>query len=273
MTDFAPGQIPAALSRLATLKLSSPADHVLLVTLNRPQALNVFNTEMEEDMGRVMQWADDDRYIWVVVLTGAGSAFCAGGDLKPALAAIHTGGPSAPVPPSVFFGATDNGFGYLSRRPSGVKPIIAAVNGLTVGGGIEIVLNCDLVVASEKARFGLVEVKSGLVAVHGAIPRLARVAGHQLASEGYLRGRTLSAQEASARFGFINRVVPEDQVLPAAIDMANQAVASAITAGRAALRNDPSSEVMGQALEAIRIMKRRLIESRNLGAVESPAKL
>ena len=69
MSDFVPGRIPARLSSLATLKLSCPADHVLLVTLNRPKALNVFNAEMEEEMGRVLQWADDDEYMWYVALT------------------------------------------------------------------------------------------------------------------------------------------------------------------------------------------------------------
>ena len=75
--------------------------------------------------------------------------------------------PTAPIPPSVFYGPTSEGFGYLSRRPNSTKPLIAAINGITTGGGLEIALNCDIVLASEKAKFGFIETKNGLVAIHG----------------------------------------------------------------------------------------------------------
>ena len=154
-----------------------------------------------------------------VILTGAGSAFCAGGDLKPCVILrlsqcrltdffcqrafnAAKNAPDAPIPAAAFYGLTRDGFGHLSRRSRTTKPIIAAVNGIALGGGMEIVLNCDLVVASQNARFGFVEVRNGLVAVQGgenimmiwldgpqllkifsAIPRLSRISGYQVGSE------------------------------------------------------------------------------------------
>ncbi|THH33169.1 hypothetical protein EUX98_g1022 [Antrodiella citrinella] len=114
-----------------------------------------------------------------------------------------------------------NGFGSISRRTF-AKPIIAAVNGSAYGGGTEMVMNCDIVVASEEATFQLPEVKRGVVAVQGGMPRLGRIAGHQLASEMLLTGRPVPAQEAYLRFGFVNKVVPKSQVLAAALDFALQ---------------------------------------------------
>ena len=93
-----------------------------------------------------------------------------------------------------------NGFGSISRRQGSVKPIIAAVNGGAFGGGVEMIVNCDLVIAAEDAILATPEVKRGVVAIMGAIPRLSRLAGHQLASEMLLLGRNLTAHEA-ARFG------------------------------------------------------------------------
>ncbi|EKM54062.1 uncharacterized protein PHACADRAFT_73276, partial [Phanerochaete carnosa HHB-10118-sp] len=212
--------------------VSAPAEHVLLIAMSRPKALNMFDEQMEDEMRQVLEWADEDKDVWAMVLTGEGGVFCAGGDIK-----LYR--PSDPIPPSLFYGMTPEGFGYLSRRPRATKPIIAAVNGMVIGGGLEIVLNCDIVVASDKARFGLPETKNGLVAIHGALPRLARVAGHQasLASEAYLMGRTLTAKEAHARFGFVNRVVPHDFVLSAALGLASQIVSLA----KSASANAPGS--------------------------------
>lgn len=93
-----------------------------------------------------------------------------------------------------------DGFGSISRRQGSVKPIIAAVNGGAFGGGVEMIVNCDLVIAADDATLATPEVKRGVVAVMGAIPRISRIAGHQLASEMLLLGRNLTAQEA-AHFG------------------------------------------------------------------------
>ncbi len=110
-----------------------------------------------------------------------------------------------------------SGFGALSRR-AGLKPVIAAVNGLAYGGGCEIIINCDMVLASPDALFALPEVKRGVVALAGALPRLIRTVGRPRAMEMALTGRTLSAKEAES-WGLINRVV-EGGVVEAAVEMA-----------------------------------------------------
>jgi enoyl-CoA hydratase/carnithine racemase len=128
------------------------------------------------------------------------------------------------------------------------KPIIAAVNGIAFGGGMEMILNCDLVIASEDAVFALPEVKRGVVASQGGIPRIKAAVGHQLASEMLLLGRTVSAVEAYERFGFVNMVVPKAQLLQTAIEWAFM-----IT------QNSP---------DAVQSTKRALIETAKHGDVE-----
>ncbi|KAF9562284.1 ClpP/crotonase [Agrocybe pediades] len=205
------------------LKVSVAAPHVLLVTFNRPKSLNAMTPRMLQDMQTVLDWFEREPELWVVIVTGAGRVFCAGADLKAWNSDKQSGTSNEES------GVLDNphGFGSISRRQSCVKPIIAAVNGGAYGGGLEMVLNCDLVVADEKAKFALPEVKRGVVAIQGGIPRLAHIAGHQLASELLLTGKTVSAAEARDRFGFVNQVVPStEQLLPAAIKLAQEIVAN-----------------------------------------------
>ncbi|KAG7094795.1 hypothetical protein E1B28_005609 [Marasmius oreades] len=155
----------------------------------------------------------------VVVVTGQGRAFCAGMDLIAWNEAQKSGTQVTKLSPQ-------HGFGSLSRRQSR-KPIIAAVNGIgAYGGGTEIVLNCDIVVASDTAKFALPEVKRGVFAAAGGIPRLSHIAGHQLASEMVLTGRNVTAQEAYQRFGFVNAVVPPASLLSTALSYAEQIIAN-----------------------------------------------
>ncbi|KAL0955424.1 hypothetical protein HGRIS_001670 [Hohenbuehelia grisea] len=196
------------------IKVSFPAEHVLLITFSRPKSLNAMGAQMTRDMRDVLNWFDAEPSLWVIIVTGTGRAFCAGADLK-AWNDEQQSGDSSEQERS----ATDiYGFGAISRRVSSGKPIIAAVNGLAMGGGVEMLTNCDIVVASEEAKFALPEVKRGVVAVAGGIPRLARTSGHQvscrnlyaesplnhtpmqLASELILTGKTISATEARDRF-------------------------------------------------------------------------
>lgn len=173
---------------------------------------------MQSDINSLLNWFDDEPSLWIVILTGKGRAFCAGADLKAWSQRAQTGlGNEAQQ-----IIDDKNGFGAISRRTSSAKPMIAAVNGSAYGGGTEIVLNCDIVIASEEATFALPEVKRGVTALMGGMPRLARIAGHQLGSEMLLLGRNVPAREAADRFHFVNKVVPKSEVLSTALDWARQ---------------------------------------------------
>ncbi|KAI0800768.1 ClpP/crotonase-like domain-containing protein [Fomes fomentarius] len=196
------------------IKVSFPQEHVLLLTLNRPKALNAVTPTMTKDVKTILDWFDNEPSLWIAVVTGEGRLFCAGADLI-AWNKRQAGGGADQDQNAIIHEA--DGFASLSRRFSTSKPIIAAVNGGAYGGGTEIVLNCDLVIAGEDAKFALPEVRRGVVAVQGGMPRLAHIAGHQLASELLLTGRAITATEAATRFKFVNKVVPKDQVLSTAL--------------------------------------------------------
>ncbi|KAF9458033.1 enoyl-CoA hydratase/carnithine racemase [Collybia nuda] len=199
------------------LIVSFPADHVLQLTFNRPKSLNAMTPRMSDDLKRVLDWFEDEPQLWVVIVTGAGRVFCAGADLK----AWNTTQQKGDTGEQERLASDIHGFGSLSRRQSR-KPVVAAVHGGAYGGGMEMLLNCDYVVADEGAEFALPEVKRGVVAVQGGILRLALISGHQLASEMLLLGKTISAVDARTRFGFINEVVPAPDVLPTALTIAKQ---------------------------------------------------
>ncbi|KAI3595797.1 enoyl-hydratase [Moniliophthora roreri] len=201
------------------LIVSFPAEHVMLLTLNRPKSLNAMSPQMAKDLQVVLGWFNEEPSLWVVIVTGAGRAFCAGMDLIAWNKDQQSGQKNEQTR------VMPHGFGSLSRREI-TKPIIAAVNGGAYGGGTEIVLNCDLVVAGEDAKFGLPEVKRGVYAGAGGIPRLAHIAGHQLASEMLLLGNPISAKDAYSRFGFVNRVVPASDVVSTAVDLAKDICAN-----------------------------------------------
>ncbi|RAH60023.1 ClpP/crotonase [Aspergillus piperis CBS 112811] len=166
---------------------------------------------------------DNEPSIRVGILTGSGRAFCAGADLKEWNTNVQTPTSSTTTTASTP-GMPPSGFGGLSRR-SGKKPIICAVNGLCLGGGCEMVLNADMVIASSKAYFGLPEVQRGVVAWAGALPRLGRIVGRQRAMEMALTGRKVSAEEAE-RWGIVNEVVVGDDggkgVVERAVEVAVQ---------------------------------------------------
>ncbi|PPQ77554.1 hypothetical protein CVT25_011414 [Psilocybe cyanescens] len=203
------------------VKVSILENRVLLITFNRPKALNAMTPQMSEDLKHLLDWFEEESELWVVIVTGEGRIFCAGADLK-AWNNDQQNGVSKEQEGVI---ALVHGFGSISRRQSN-KPIIAAVNGGAYGGGLEMVLNCDIVIASEGAKFALPEVKRGVVAIQGGIPRLAQIAGHQLASELLLLGKTIDAVEAQNRFGFVNTVVPPSELIPTAVAIAQQIIAN-----------------------------------------------
>ncbi|KAF1813387.1 enoyl-CoA hydratase [Eremomyces bilateralis CBS 781.70] len=191
--------------------LSFPAPKILLVTLNRPKQLNSIPSAGHVELNNVWQWLDEEPELSVGIITGAGRAFCAGADLKE-WNNHNEKRTTRPTPPA--------GFAGLSRR-SGLKPVIAAVNGLCFGGGTEMIVNCDMVVANRNASFALPEVKRGVVPFAGAPPRLIRTVGRVRAMEMALTGRTVGAEEAR-EWGLVNRVVDEgaEKVVEAAIELA-----------------------------------------------------
>jgi enoyl-CoA hydratase len=182
--------------------------------MDRPEARNAMNRDMTQQLDAVYKELADDDSVWVVVLTGAGDrAFCAGQDLKELDSRTRGTQTDSPRPPIT------GGFGAITQRDF-EKPIIAAVNGFAMGGGFEICLACDLVVAEEHASFGLPEVKRGLFAAGGGVVRLGKRLPLPLALEVALTGEPLSAQRAF-ELGLVNRVVPKGEGVRAALELAN----------------------------------------------------
>jgi len=210
-----PIQLPFELSSL--IQASHAAPHVLLILLNRPEAMNAMSREMEASLTLLLNWFQDNDYYWVAVLSGNGKIFCAGADLVDWLKRDFTGVGTQVTNDQEKAIGMSHGFGSVSRRHSLNKPIIAAVNGGAFGGGAEMVLNCDIVIAEENAKFAFPEVKRGVIASSGGIPRLLRVSGYQLAAEMLLLGRNVTAAEARDRFRFVNEVVPRGKGIDTAI--------------------------------------------------------
>ena len=185
--------------------LTERRDGVLVVTLNRPDQRNAVNAALAEGVGRAMEELDSDPELQVGVIWGAGKGFSAGMDLK----AFVKG--EAP-----YYG--DRGFAGITQRPP-EKPVIAAVEGFALAGGLEIVLSCDLVVAAAGARLGIPEVKRGLAAGAGGLMRLPRRIPYHVAMEMALTGDPIDAERAAA-LGLVNVVTEPGGTLDAAIELA-----------------------------------------------------
>jgi len=184
-------------------------DGVAVVTLNRPQAMNALSRELLDTLAKALQACGDDPRVRVIILTGAGRAFCAGLDLK-----------------ELGAGGTDIGKTTVSSRgdPVGVmehlkKPVIGAINGAAVTGGFELALACDVLIASSEARFADTHARVGLASGWGLSQKLSRAVGIYRAREISLGGRWVSAQQA-ADWGFVNRVVAPGELMPAALALA-----------------------------------------------------
>jgi len=194
---------------------------IRIVTMNRPEVANALNREASFELEAI--WndfaANDD--LWVGIITGAGErSFSAGNDLK-----AQAAGKRGPRP--------HTGFAGLAMRFDLTKPVIAAINGLALGGGFELALACDLVIASENAFFGLPEGKVGMMASGGGVQRLPRIIPEKEALGIILTGRRVSAEEGR-RLGFVNEVVPSGKALEAALTWADQILELAPIAVRAA---------------------------------------
>ena len=199
--------------------------NVMIITINRPTARNAVNSAVSTAVGDALQHAQDDPDIRAVVLTGAGDqSFCAGADLK----AISRG-EILTHPDHVEWGFA----GYVRHFID--KPTISAVNGTALGGGTELALASDLVVAREGAIFGLPEVRRGLIAAAGGVFRIIEQMPHRLGLELMFTGDPITAAEA-ARWGLINEVVPDGTELDAAMALAERIAANAPLAVQASKR-------------------------------------
>jgi len=206
---------------------------IAVFTINRPEAMNALNMETMRELRQVMTEFRDDPELWVGIITGAGEkAFCGGADIKDTLPFMkeHGRDPWA-MPPSIM------------RGLEMWKPLVAAINGMALGGGLELALACDIRIAAETARLGTPEVTLGLIPGWGGTQRLPRVIPWCKAAELLLMGKLIDAQEAY-RIGLVNKVVPQAEVMATAKEWA-QIICKA---GPLAVRAAKEAMIRGSAM-------------------------
>lgn len=185
-------------------------DRVAIVTLNRPKSLNALSRQVSRDLTQCAQALEADPEVWTVVLTGAGRAFAAGADIKEI----------SECTPIQMRDWTRELFTSLERFGGMEMPVIAAVNGLALGGGFELALACDLIYASDQAQFGVPEIKIGVFPGAGGVQKLSRLIGFPRAKELVFYGDFISAETAQ-QYGAINQVFPHDQFMDTVMEKAN----------------------------------------------------
>ena len=201
--------------------LTEARDGVLEITLNRPEARNAVYAAVAQGVAAALDRLDGEEELRVAILTGAGSSFCAGMDLKAFVAGER------PY-------AEGRGFAGIAQRPP-EKPIIAAIEGFAVAGGLEVALACDLIVAAQGAKLGIPEAKRSLVAAGGALLRLPRRIPYHVAMELALTGDPITA-ERGAELGLVNRVAEPGGALDAAVELAETIAKNGPLALRASKR-------------------------------------
>lgn len=188
---------------------------IATITFNRPDALNALNNQTRSEFGRAMADVDADSSIKVVILTGSGRAFVAGSDIKELKQTTP------------FDAHKIIRLGNIITKMT--KPVIAAVNGFALGGGCEIVMACDIIIASDKAKFGQPEINLGLIPGGGGTQRLPRLVGSCRAKELILTGDIIKAEEAD-RIGLVNRVVPMETLMATVKEIAEKIIAKSTAA-------------------------------------------
>ena len=237
----APVAVPAASTHVRVELSVAGHDGVALVTIDRPEALNALTFAIVADIAAALERLDADPACRVTVLTGVGErAFAAGADIKEL--AIQT-------PTSL---TVDDPFAAWDRIKRIRKPVIAAVRGVALGGGCELAMACDMIVAAEDARFGQPEIKLGVMPGAGGTQRLTRAIGKARAMELILTGRTIDAREADAA-GLLTRVVPTGLTLESALELASTIASmppvAVLSAKAAVLRADEVALSAGLELE------------------------
>src|SRR3954470_10102071 len=217
---------------------------IAYVTLNRPEVMNALHLEAHLELAEIWEDFRDDPEVWVAILTGTGDrAFSAGNDLKVTAARTANGGEVQ--------GAQRPPFGRITRDFDCPKPLIAAVNGVALGGGLEMALACDIVVAAEHARFGLPEPRVGLFAGAGGVHRLPRKIPLAIAMGMILTGKPIEAPEA-ARWGMVNEVVP----LPALLQTAERWAEEILQCAPLSVRGSKEAAMTGLDLPLETAMRR-----------------
>jgi enoyl-CoA hydratase len=183
--------------------------HIALIRLNRPKELNALNTQLMGEIRDALKILDSDDNVRVIIVTGNEKAFAAGADIK------QMAGKTAIDMLNI------DQFSTWDQIKKTKKPLIAAVSGFALGGGCELVMHCDIVIASETAKFGQPEIKIGVMPGAGGTQRLTRAIGKVRAMEMILTGKFITAEEA-LRFGLINKIVPIEFYLSEAIELAKQ---------------------------------------------------
>ena len=196
-------------------------DHIAVVTMNRPEALNALNKAVFTDLEVALDDVERDDEVYVVIITGAGRAFIAGADI----------GEMAPMNVAEGLAFSELGNRILMRVDMMEKPTIAAVNGFALGGGCEMALACDIRIASEKAKFGQPEVGLGITPGFGGTQRLPRLVGSANALELILTARNINAQRA-LEIGLVSHVYPAEEMLDRALELADAIAANAQVAVR-----------------------------------------
>ena len=201
--------------------LSETRGRVGLITLNRPQAMNALNNQLMHELMDALETFDKNDGVGAMVITGNEKAFAAGADIKEM------------ADKSIQEMMDQDHIAVFGRIRTIRKPVIAAVSGWALGGGCEVALSCDMIVASESAKFGQPEINIGVIPGAGGTQRLARAVGKAIAMEMILNDRRLTAQEAY-QFGMVNRVVPVERYLDEAMKLAEEIASRAPMAVRAA---------------------------------------
>ncbi|WAH55175.1 enoyl-CoA hydratase [Pseudomonas silvicola] len=190
-------------------------DRVALITLNRPEALNALNAQLISELNQALDTLDADRDIGCIVLTGSAKAFAAGADIKEMAERTY---------PQIYL---DDLFSETDRIANRRTPMIAAVAGFALGGGCELALMCDFILAADTAKFGQPEIKLGVLPGMGGTQRLTHAVGKAKAMELCLTGRLMDAVEAE-RAGVVARIIPADQLLEEALATAAQIAAKSL---------------------------------------------
>jgi enoyl-CoA hydratase len=207
-------------------------DDVKLIRLNRPDALNALNAELLTELTDALAKADSDTKVRAIVITGSDKAFAAGADVKEMSEKSY-----AEMAITDFFGAQSNAIAQTR------KPIIAAVSGYALGGGCELAMMCDFIIAADTAKFGQPEINLGIMAGMGGTQRLTRLVGKSKAMEMHLTGRFMDAIEAE-RVGLVSRIVPMGKLLDDALETAGK------IAEKSALSVMSAKEAVNRSYEA-----------------------